>query len=106
MRQFIRLFHCESEGGNRAYEDQFQYYFVSRTTENDVQVMKHHQLDEIIAPLKSPQPDHMVFLSWAQILIASLERVAYDLWIGDPRSVLGFVFYDESIPKADGVNVD
>jgi len=107
MRPSLSLFHCDSQEGNRAYEDQFQWFAVSRDKENHVQRMEPAELEKLLTGAKDQCADHGALLSLAKLLGTCLEPEAYDLFIENFRQVVIMaIFFDYSILKATGVEED
>jgi hypothetical protein len=102
MRLSLSLFHCDSEGGNRAYEDLFQrWLFVSREGEN-IALVEQSDLTEMIESAKHNPYDHERLIDLANVLGTSLNRKSYDLFLKEFAPITYIIFYDDSIATPDG----
>jgi len=102
-----KLFHCETEHGNRLYEDRFQLFVLCRDKENHVHHVEPSDFRQIIARAKdAPSNNSEGVLSLTNILTTSLERKAYEMYAEDIAGSIRLIFYDDSIPAGDGVSVD
>jgi hypothetical protein len=45
MHLSLSLFHCDTPDGNRAKEEQFQWFVVSKGTANDLELLSEPQLE-------------------------------------------------------------
>lgn len=102
MRLSLSLFHCDSEGGNRAYEELFQrWLFVSNEGEKIARV---HQSDltGMIESAKHSPYAHERLTDLANVLSTSLNRKSYDLFLKEFAPITYSIFYDDSIATPNG----
>jgi hypothetical protein len=105
MVPFLSLFHCDTPGGNRVYEDRFQWFLFSGDRENRIRNLERPELERLVVAARNEPSDHAAALSLARILGTSLEHGAYKLFIEDIRLVVAVaIFFDESI--GEGASVD
>jgi hypothetical protein len=107
MPPFISLFHCDTAGGNRAYEDRFQWFLVSRDRENRICPLTRPDVENLVLGAKNDLSDHAAALSLARILGTSLEQEAYELFVEDIGLAVAIaIFFDESIGEGASVDFD
>lgn len=103
MVSFFSLFDCDSSSGNRVYEDRFQWFIVTRDEQYNLRCIQQLELERLLRLVRSQPSSHTPVSSLARLLGISLERGAYDLFIEDIGVAVAItVFYDESVPNADG----
>jgi len=103
MGSFFSLFHCESFEGNRYYEDQFQLFVVSRDKEDNLQLIQQPELERRVARARIEPSDHAAVMVIARLLGTSLEREAYDLFVGTiGLAVATAMFFDGGVETPDG----
>jgi hypothetical protein len=102
MRLYLSLFHCDSEGGNRAYEDLFQrWLFVSKEGEI-LSLVGQPDLAGMIDSAKHNPCDHQRLVDLANMLGTSLNRKSYDLFLKEFAPITHLIFYDDSIATPEG----
>src|ERR1039458_18041 len=102
MASFFSLFDCDTSGGNRIYENRFQWFVVTRDEQYNLCCIQRDELKKLLNCVREPS-NHTAVASLAKLLAISLERKAYDLFIEDiGLAVAMAVFYDESVPNSDG----
>ncbi|MGO9084582.1 MAG: hypothetical protein ACLQBK_05085 [Candidatus Sulfotelmatobacter sp.] len=103
----LSLFHCDTLSGNRAKEEQFQWYIVSRVAGNGLDRVSVSQLERLIASARENQYDHPTIAALAKLLDTSLEKEAYELYVDD---ILGFPIaiacFFEDYARPDESSVD
>jgi hypothetical protein len=103
MRAFQNLFHCDTYGGNRGYEERFQWFVVSRNQQLAPYIVQRTQFEKTIGLATNNSSNQTVINSLARLLGISLERSSYDLFveeIGLPTIIA--IFYDVSVPDSGG----
>ena len=80
---------------------------LSRDKENHVCRVEPSDFKQIIVRAKDdPSNNSGAVLGLTNILTMSLERKAYEMYTDDIEPSIRLIFYDDSIPAADGVSVD
>lgn len=103
MGSFFSLFQCESFESNRHYEDQFQLFGVSRDQEENLQIVPQPELKRRVARARNEPSDHAAVIFLARLLGTSLEREAYDLFVGTIGLVVATaIFFDGAVETLDG----
>jgi hypothetical protein len=101
MGSFLSLFHCESFGSNRRYEENFQWFVVSKEEKGTRQIQEP-ELGSLIDIVRRDPSNHGTIMALARLLGASLEREAYDLFIDSIRPLEMEIFCDGAAVNADG----
>jgi len=102
MASFFSLFDCDTSGGNRAYENRFQWFVVTRDEKYNLCCIQQLELKRLLDCVREPA-NHTAVGSLAKLLGISLERGAYDLFIEDIGvAIARTVFYNESVQNSDG----
>jgi hypothetical protein len=102
MRLFLSLFHCDSEGGNQAYEALFQRWLFISTHVEDIARVEQSDLTGLIESAKHNPSDHEQLIDLANVLDTSLNRKSYDLFLKEFAPITYIIFYDDSIATPDG----
>jgi len=85
MSRFFSLFHCESYGSNRRYEDRFQWFLVSLSNENQFLRADPGKINELLRAARRSSSDLEAIRSIANLLSSSLEFGAYLEFLEDIR---------------------
>jgi hypothetical protein len=102
MGSFFSLFDCESSGGNRRYEDQFQLFVVSRDKELNLQLISQPELERRVARARNEPSDHAAVMVIARLLGTSLEPEAYDLYVRTIGLAVAIaIFFDGAVETPD-----
>jgi hypothetical protein len=103
----LSLFHCDTLSGNRAKEEQFQWYVVSRVAGKGLECVSELQLKRLIANARENQYDHETIAALAKLLETSLGKDAYDFFVDE---ILGFPIaiacFFEDYARPDEFSVD
>ena len=102
----LGLFHCDTPGGNRAKEEQFQRFVVSKRTANGLELVSESQLERLLASARENPYDNQPFAALATLLETSLGSEAYEFFVDD---VIGLpiaiaCFFAEYAAAADSVD--
>ena len=101
MPRFFSLFHCESYGSNRSYEDRFQWFFVHRDEKNNLLRVESSKISQMLQLVK--EPTNVAPLgALTRFLGNSLEPRAYELFLEEIGILVIEIFYEDSVEDADG----
>jgi len=102
MGRFLSLFHCESFGSNRRYEDRFQWFFVSRDEKNNLSPVEPCKMIRLLGLVRNQPANTTALDSLARILGTSLEPRAYDLFLEEIGPLVIVIFYEDSVQDTNG----
>lgn len=81
MGSALSLFHCDTPGGNRAKEEQFQWFVVSKGAGNGLELISEPQLRRLLASARENPHDNQPFAALAKLLETSLGNEAYEFFV-------------------------
>jgi hypothetical protein len=107
MHLSLSLFHCDTPDGNRAKEEQFQWFVVSKGTANDLELLSEPQLERLLTSARENPYDNRPFAALAKLLETSLGIEAYEFFVdnilGLPSAIACFF---EDYAQPDEISVD
>src|SRR4051794_3445283 len=107
MCPFLTLFHCDTPYGNRLHEERFQRFVISREGENQILRIEPSDLERIVTCAKEePWNNSAAVSTLTNVLVSSLGREAYDMYVEDVGFLLRAIFFDDFLTAPDGVSVD
>jgi hypothetical protein len=101
MRLSLRLFHCDTPDGNRAYEEQFQSWLVASRVGEDVKFIQETDLRTLIDRATDSR-DSEALAALTSLLETSLERATYDLFLKEFAPITRVIFHDHAIATQEG----
>ena len=102
----LRLFHCDTLGGNQAYEDRFQMFSCRRDSKEQVQVSSETELHSLIREARTDPFNNSVVRRLGDLLHTSLDEASYELFIDSISVVASMIFYDNLLGSGASVDFD
>jgi hypothetical protein len=100
----LRLFRCDTLGGNETHEDRFQMFSCRKDNKAQLQVISETELNSLLRQAHTDPFNNSVLRRLGDLLHTSLDEASYELFIDSISVVASMIFYDNLL--GSGASVD